>query len=811
MEQATTVDVRIRGLHRNIAVLANQFHIVPDEYGNLIRSPKIIGRYIDDKAVVPHDWAEVVKEIEAANHPRQPVTSWEELMELGEQSLPEMEELLSSLGFPIIPLEDMESQIDQPGGISVLAPLKGQRRALEKTEGDYNGDWSQLLDVLRASVAVDSMDELYQLVEDLDWDIVRSKDRFQEPLPAGYRDYLINTRLPSGMIAEVQFHVKPTIKAREQVKRSHWQTIRDVSNAMREEGRDSMTMEEAAAVQQAMAISKQIFDQAWQEAAGINPSPSDPAKKSFPRLYFTKANDDQPFTGEFRDSLGRRVCIANGRRIACGERGFVDKPEASAREDKPAGSTIQPEQPSARTHEQPTKIDPEAGKSQKLLFAVIFNSDGKMLVRDNDPWGGFVWSAQKKDFVTTLEKMTGLSLKNIGMVGNPEQGQGYFILRAEGHKQPEQKSYPVKAEPEGGSEPPKAPEPEKPKEESPKPPEQSKPPEKPKQRTINLEDLGLTDDPSMPPAIFNAEGGFIDPSVTPETRAQDWTQEQMRYNLAPSASSIQHLGEYMDSYIAGIVRDAEEAGFSPEQIEYIRNNARQWMTDYWLQQAWQRYEDATGTPSDERATREVEPFAWEEGPSWEIETGRPLPAGIDPDDEIPIDTFLRDFRDRDIDDPLISQFTGRGLSTFGIAQNIAEMYGRQAEAVGLPNEDVNRLVHYIYRAALRLVREHTPIEMIEEEDAQLAAEEVPGQGAASNDWGLDYIDPLVQEFRRRGMRDPEFARIVAQSHTPEDVAHGIASLYGFHAGEAGFSEIAKYRLIRSIYQEVMRQFRDENE
>jgi len=82
----------------------------------------------------------------------------------------------------------------------LVAPLKKRGRSEEKVKNDYDGDWTRLTDMLRASVACDSEAELRAAVGRLDAaKLARPmKDRFAAPLPNGYRDVLTNVRLPGG-------------------------------------------------------------------------------------------------------------------------------------------------------------------------------------------------------------------------------------------------------------------------------------------------------------------------------------------------------------------------------------------------------------------------------------------------------------------------------------------------------------------------------------------------------------------------------------------------------------------------------------
>ena len=83
-----------------------------------------------------------------------------------------------------------------PWRILSLAPLKGKSRCLEKVENEYGGDWSQLVDVIRCSIVVQTEDALESVAKamsnsnDPRYKLVRLKNRFKDPLFNGYRDAL---------------------------------------------------------------------------------------------------------------------------------------------------------------------------------------------------------------------------------------------------------------------------------------------------------------------------------------------------------------------------------------------------------------------------------------------------------------------------------------------------------------------------------------------------------------------------------------------------------------------------------------------
>jgi hypothetical protein len=80
---------------------------------------------------------------------------------------------------------------------------------LRKVTDELGGNAAQLRDVLRATVAYETVRETRvgaaTLMDQFGKNIVRVKDRIATPLASGYRDLLMNVRLKSGLISEIQF------------------------------------------------------------------------------------------------------------------------------------------------------------------------------------------------------------------------------------------------------------------------------------------------------------------------------------------------------------------------------------------------------------------------------------------------------------------------------------------------------------------------------------------------------------------------------------------------------------------------------
>ncbi|CAB4180599.1 RelA/SpoT [uncultured Caudovirales phage] len=97
-------------------------------------------------------------------------------------------------------------------------PVKNIVRAAEKlvleTEnGTKKPDASLILDLLRSTIVVNTEAEIQNAVREIEksFDVVRVKDRFKIPAVTGYRDVLVNVKLPSGLIAEIQVNIPAMI------------------------------------------------------------------------------------------------------------------------------------------------------------------------------------------------------------------------------------------------------------------------------------------------------------------------------------------------------------------------------------------------------------------------------------------------------------------------------------------------------------------------------------------------------------------------------------------------------------------------
>lgn len=161
-------------------------------------------------------------------------------------------------------------EFDKQGGLVFIAPLKGMKRSTEKVEQDYQGHWEKLLDTARASIAVDSLDQVKETIGKLEQaglEIVKKpKNRFANPTAEHYRDALVNFKAPNGIIGELQLHVKPMLvaKAKGHV---YYEQIRSL-NGQYGDHVETWPEDARQQLEQATSASRKLYDDAWSKAIG---------------------------------------------------------------------------------------------------------------------------------------------------------------------------------------------------------------------------------------------------------------------------------------------------------------------------------------------------------------------------------------------------------------------------------------------------------------------------------------------------------------------------------------------------------------
>lgn len=172
----------------------------------------------------------------------------------------------------------LKEATDKPGPIIVIGPTKKQSRSKDKVDSDYGGDWSKLGDIVRATIAVDSMDQIEDVMTKLRASGLKlarqPKDRFAKPTAAGYRDLMMNVEYPNGHVGEIQVHLKPILKAKAEG-HALYDQVRKIEEAAKKEGRTTLTDDEEKAIEEANSKQTALYDKAWKAATGEKAKPEE--------------------------------------------------------------------------------------------------------------------------------------------------------------------------------------------------------------------------------------------------------------------------------------------------------------------------------------------------------------------------------------------------------------------------------------------------------------------------------------------------------------------------------------------------------
>ena len=123
----------------------------------------------------------------------------------------------------------MESLQRELGGKLVLRPsIKSQKRVQEKTQIELNGDYNKITDMWAASLIFPNEDKLlnaFEKIKNRD-DVVKIRDRWNNPLPQGYRDIKLNFALSNGAIVELQLHHKAIMQVKNGIDHDIYEFVR---------------------------------------------------------------------------------------------------------------------------------------------------------------------------------------------------------------------------------------------------------------------------------------------------------------------------------------------------------------------------------------------------------------------------------------------------------------------------------------------------------------------------------------------------------------------------------------------------------
>jgi hypothetical protein len=235
----------------------------------------------DEKKTQPQKGFFSDKELNLPDTAVQPIKTKEELYGSAKEAQEQMMQWLDKgegidkkLGLKHYDLSKPEQQsidFDKAGPILITAPPKGEKRAKEKVEADYGGDWSRLTDAVRATIAVDTFDEVGKVMDTLRASGMqlakKPKDRFQKPTPVGYRDIMMNVKYPNGHIGELQVHIKSMLKVKE-IGHKMYEKVRDIESKLAKTKMEDLSKEEQKIYADTNQEMSNLYGKAWDDMQG---------------------------------------------------------------------------------------------------------------------------------------------------------------------------------------------------------------------------------------------------------------------------------------------------------------------------------------------------------------------------------------------------------------------------------------------------------------------------------------------------------------------------------------------------------------
>jgi hypothetical protein len=260
------------------------------------------------------DTSEVAKLPEKAY---QPVDSWEQLSEKAPEALSQFKGMLDNVAKSLNlvtgkrPVSLSHAQNDETGkakkegrapvdlngdeymlpehwddnsGYLFMGPLKGEARAKEKVASDYKGDWSQVRDMVRATIAVPKVTQIPKVLAELKKNGMelaqKPKNNLVKPLAGGYRDINLIVKMPNGLLAELQIHIKPMTLAKEQG-HEPYEVSRSIEAKYKEKNmerdKDLWDPADRETHDKAMKQQEALYNPAWEKATKADSSHSDDA------------------------------------------------------------------------------------------------------------------------------------------------------------------------------------------------------------------------------------------------------------------------------------------------------------------------------------------------------------------------------------------------------------------------------------------------------------------------------------------------------------------------------------------------------
>lgn len=190
-----------------------------------------------------------------------------------------------------------EKNTTTSGPTILIGGLKGLKRVREKLQESGEGVGS-LLDLVRATVIVDRLEEVQTVLDKLrakGVKVARSpKNRFANPTEAGYRDLMFNLRYPNGHIGELQVNLRPMMDAKA-MGHKFYERVREIEARKKAENDRSLTPEEQRTVNEASALQKELYGEAWRAIVGGGSGGVKLAKTMSDETLYFEYNDRPAF------------------------------------------------------------------------------------------------------------------------------------------------------------------------------------------------------------------------------------------------------------------------------------------------------------------------------------------------------------------------------------------------------------------------------------------------------------------------------------------------------------------------------------
>ena len=151
----------------------------------------------------------------------------------------------------------------------IVGPVKTSDSASRKVSAKYNGDFSRLTDVIRATIVVPkyaqigpAMAAMKAELSQRGWSIVEGsgENKFVTPTSAGYRDVSMLIKAPNGQVAEIQVNTSSMWYA----KSTDGHTLYEQSRLL--DLKQDRTPEENAELDRLLKAQSDLYGQAWEKS-----------------------------------------------------------------------------------------------------------------------------------------------------------------------------------------------------------------------------------------------------------------------------------------------------------------------------------------------------------------------------------------------------------------------------------------------------------------------------------------------------------------------------------------------------------------